>query len=125
MRLESIYISIYTVSIFFIPILPSASKEYNQKGFNVYCTSNHDSTGICIIDKSNDSLDCIIIPGQVIHCEDKRKNQFECLLVAQISQDQAEFYCEADNNSLNSNPLEKAPATMVDTSFPNYEEAFK
>ncbi len=109
----------------FVPTVPSESKEYNQKSFNVYCTSNKDSTGICINDKTNDSLDCIIIPGQVIHCEDKRKNRFECLLVTQITQNQAEFYCELDHNSSNSNPLEEAPNTSDDTTFQTYEDAFK
>lgn len=63
-------------------------------GFNVYCTSNMDGTGFCTNMETNGSLDCIIIPGQVIDCKSASGRSFQCVIYSQITPNQAEFFCD-------------------------------
>ena len=86
-------------------IVPHSFLNYSlsksNQNFEVYCTSNLDSTGVCT-DESNTSFSCIIIPGQIIECKDKKSIPYECVLIAQITQTQAEFSC-SELGSRNSN----------------------
>ena len=66
---------------------------YSESEFNVYCTSNLDSTGVCVDESSKNSLDCIIIPGQIIECKDQSSKEYECVLIAQVTATQAQFSC--------------------------------
>lgn len=63
-------------------------------GFNVYCTSNLDGTGVCTNMETSRNLDCMIIPGQVIDCKSKSGKSFQCVIYSQYTTNQAEFYCD-------------------------------
>jgi hypothetical protein len=70
----------------------SAQPVYD--GFNVYCTSNHDGTGVCTNMETSRNLNCIIIPGQVIDCKSVSGKSFQCVLYSQYTPNQAEFFCD-------------------------------
>ena len=71
-----------------------AVAERTIDGFNVYCTSNMDGTGVCTNLETNGSLDCIIIPGQVIDCRSTSGRSYQCVIYSQITPNQAEFFCD-------------------------------
>jgi hypothetical protein len=74
------------------PLHAGAQPVYD--GFNVYCTSNHDGTGVCTNMETSRNLDCIIIPGQVIDCKSYSGKSFQCVLYSQYTPNQAEFFCD-------------------------------
>jgi len=73
---------------------PHVSSQPVYDGFNVYCTSNHDGTGVCTNMETSRNLDCIIIPGQVIDCKSLSGKSFQCVLYSQYTPNQAEFFCD-------------------------------
>jgi len=73
---------------------PHGSSQPVYDGFNVYCTSNHDGTGVCTNMETSRNLDCIIIPGQVIDCKSLSGKSFQCVLYSQYTPNQAEFFCD-------------------------------
>ncbi len=77
----------------------SSQMEFSDSssGFNVYCTSNKDATGSCINLNSQKLLDCIIIPGQLIDCRGSMGKRFQCVLYSQVTETQAEFFCNPDS----------------------------
>jgi len=81
-----------TASSVLDPVAVNAQPVYD--GFNVYCTSNLDSTGVCVNMETNRSLKCIIIPGQVIDCRSRSGKSFQCVLYSQYTANQAEFFCD-------------------------------
>ena len=78
--------------------------EDNDDSFTVFCTGNHDSTGICIdanADDESNSLNCTMVPGNIIDCRNESKDQIECILIVATSA-QAEFSCsKSGSNSIN------------------------
>lgn len=81
----------FTLNLIAISFFSTVANSKNE--FNVYCTSNLDSTGICVDESSKKSLNCIIIPGQIIECKDQASNEYECILIAQVTATQAQFSC--------------------------------
>ena len=73
--------------------IPLSKQQSLVDGFNVYCTSNRDGTGACFNEETNKSLDCLIIPGQLIDCKTKRGRKYQCVLYNIITASQAEFSC--------------------------------
>lgn len=84
------------LSFIFFPITAAKSRDL---GFNVFCVSNKDGTGICSDLVSGHSLNCIIIPGQVINCKNSLGNSLQCVLISQYTQNQSEFFCNEQVNS--------------------------
>ena len=78
--------------------------ENNNDSFTVYCTGNHDSTGICMDTSQSDgnnSLKCIMVPGNIIDCKNDSEDQIECILITATSA-QSEFSCrKIRSNSIN------------------------
>ena len=65
-----------------------ASAEENNDSFTVFCTGNHDSTGTCIdtnADDDSNSLNCTMVPGNIIDCKNESKDQIECILIIATS----------------------------------------
>ncbi len=75
------------------------SASSRELGFNVFCTSNMDGTGVCSDLLSGRSLNCIIIPGQVIDCKNSLGNSLQCVLINQYTQNQSEFFCNEQVSS--------------------------
>lgn len=76
-----------------------AMSQTDDNSFTVYCTGNQDSTGICLeISDSEDhkKLDCIMVPGNIIECQNEVKEQIECILIAATSA-QSEFSCNKNS----------------------------
>lgn len=95
------------------PFHASAQPVYD--GFNVYCTSNHDGTGVCTNMETSRNLDCIIIPGQVIDCKSNSGKSFQCVLYSQYAPNQAEFFCDPSVDQM----LGEESAEGVDNVLPN------
>ena len=75
--------------------------EENNNSFTVFCTGNHDSTGTCIdtnADDENNSLNCTMVPGNIIDCKNESKDQIECILIIATSA-QAEFSCRKNRST--------------------------
>lgn len=54
-----------------------------------------DATGVCVNLKNQKSLNCIIVPGQLIDCRSSSGKNFQCVLFSQVTATQAEFYCNS------------------------------
>ena len=77
------------------------SAEENNDSFTVFCTGNHDSTGTCIdtnADDDSNSLNCTMVPGNIIDCKNESKDQIECILIIATSA-QAEFSCRKNRST--------------------------
>ena len=61
--------------LLFSPII-LRSEEENSDRLTVFCTSNKDGTGACMT-TSQDPVDCILVPGSIVDCNDKHKNEQE------------------------------------------------
>ena len=75
----------------FIPALAEADKQ----SFTIFCTGNHDATGTCLEVSNSEEyneLDCIMVPGNIIDCNNEEKGNIECILITATSA-QAEFSC--------------------------------
>ena len=97
---------------------------YSESEFNVYCTSNLDSTGICVDESSKNLLNCIVIPGQIIECKDQSSNEYECVLIAQVTATQAQFSCSGLDNNHNIDDAE-INSDLLPNVLPNdFENAF-
>lgn len=95
---SELFASVFSFSTFFLYCLHACADINNDidlSGFNVFCTSNLDSTGICVNLRSQQPLDCVIIPGQLIDCRSSLGKKFQCVLYSQVTATQAEFYCNS------------------------------
>lgn len=108
----------------FVLLLTGKSYAEDSKNFNVYCTSNQDATGVCLAENTNQELNCIIIPGQIVQCTDKDKLIYECVLVVQVTPTQAEYSCQEDElasndiyEGISSPPLEEVIPNDFETAF--------
>ena len=70
----------------------SRSDESNDTQITVFCTSNKDGTGSCLT-SLQESVECILIPGSIVECTDKDKNELTCVSVHSTSAI-AEISCE-------------------------------
>lgn len=78
--------------------------------FNIFCTSNKDGTGSCSDLASGQSLNCIIIPGNVIDCKNSLGNSLQCVLINQYNSKQSEFSCNGPS-SFSSIPIINPPSS--------------
>jgi hypothetical protein len=88
-------------------------------GFNVYCTSNMDGTGVCTNMETSRKLQCIIIPGQVIDCKSRSGKSFQCVLFSQYTPNQAEFFCDPAVDQMLGQEVDSAGADAFYNTFPN------
>ena len=96
----------------------SASSE-----FSVYCSSNMDGTGICTKEGTTESIECIILQGSIIGCQDKT-SQFRCVQFGQIIANQAQFSCkQVENNSESPSLKEDNDSPLVNLSEPEVNPA--
>ena len=89
--------------IIFFAILIRTSQQAisrpDEVSFTVFCTGNQDSTGVCYDESNPDNhkkLDCIMVPGNIIECNNEAREKVECILIATTSA-QAEFSCSKNN----------------------------
>jgi hypothetical protein len=68
--------------------------ERVMDGFFAYCTSNLDATGDCVNQEDGRSMDCIIVPGQIIECQSPQAVTFECVWISSVTANQAQFWCD-------------------------------
>jgi hypothetical protein len=88
-------------------------------GFNVYCTSNLDGTGVCSSMESGRKLQCIIIPGQVIDCKSRSGKSFQCVLYSQYTSNQAEFFCDPSVDQMLGQEADAPGSDAFYNTFPN------
>lgn len=86
----NLFLLYYCLLFFFSPAIARAEENI---AIDVYCTSNLDSTGVCVDEKTQISFTCLIIPGQIIECKDKNSIDYECVMTTQITPTQAQFSC--------------------------------
>lgn len=97
---------------------PASRINAESTRFSVYCTGNFDSTGECL-QEGGAELECIIVPGSVIACQDKSASIYECVQYGAIQNNQSQFICEPDSdNSINSNLFKKTRAQTNGNGFP-------
>ena len=70
----------------------SRAEEGNDTQITVFCTNNKDGTGSCLT-SLQESVECILIPGSIVECTDKDKNELSCVSVHSTSAI-AEISCE-------------------------------
>lgn len=113
-----LFLKAFFLALNFFPFSIANSREI---GFNVFCTSNLDGTGVCSDPLSGRSLNCIVIPGQVIDCKNNLGYNLQCVLIGQYAQNQSEFFCNEQLSSApssNVNSLISDPVLGVDV-LPN------
>ena len=97
-------------------LFPLSANSNSQN--TVYCTSNLDSTGVCINETTDDAFECIIVPGQIIECKDEDSVKHECVLMTQITATQAQFSCSELIDSQN-NDASDFNSNFVPNDFEN------
>lgn len=108
--------------VFVVACLGSQAKTYAQPvydGFNVYCTSNLDGTGVCTNMETSRNLQCIIIPGQVIDCKSRSGKSFQCVLFSQYTPNQAEFFCDPSVDRMLGQEADASGEASFYNTFPN------
>lgn len=95
LTLTSNFLSLFSIATFCSIAYADVNNITSPSGFNVYCTSNMDATGVCVNLKNQKSLNCLIIPGQLIDCRSSSGKNFQCVLFSQVTATQAEFYCNS------------------------------
>lgn len=98
---------------------PSVFAQPVYDGFNVYCTSNLDGTGVCASMESGKKLQCIIIPGQVIDCKSRSGKSFQCVLYSQYAANQAEFFCDPSVDQMLGQEVDAPDHDAFYNTFPN------
>ena len=108
----------------FIPALAEADKE----PFTIFCTGNHDATGSCVEVSNSEEyneLDCIMVPGNIIDCNNEEKGNIECILITATSA-QAEFSCTQNRTgefesfeTISAGEIEKQPNTLDEQTIKN------
>ena len=86
---------VFLASSFVFPLFSPTSAEADQEPFTIFCTGNHDATGSCLEVSNSEEyneLDCIMVPGNIIDCNNEEKGNIECILITATSA-QAEFSC--------------------------------
>jgi hypothetical protein len=83
---------------------PLESREID--GFITNCTSNQDSTGICVNQETSKSYNCLIIPGQVIECNSLSDKSFQCVSISGTIGNQAQFWCDPSVDSMLSKEID-------------------
>ena len=95
----------YQFSIIFLIFLfffPSTSKSEDEKShLTVFCTNNKDGTGSCLT-SSQDPVECILIPGSVVECNDAANNELICVSVHATSAI-VEISCEKPKSDISAN----------------------
>jgi hypothetical protein len=99
--------------------LPKVDAQPVYDGFNVYCTSNHDGTGVCTNMETSRNLQCIIIPGQVIDCKSRSGKSFQCVLFSQYTPNQAEFFCDPSVDRMLGQETDAPSEDVFYNTFPN------
>ena len=86
---------IFLASTFVFQSFSPALAEADPEHFTIYCTGNHDATGTCLEVSDSEEynkLECIMVPGNIIDCNNEGKDNIECILITATSA-QAEFSC--------------------------------
>ena len=102
-----------------------------QSQITVFCTSNRDTTGVCIDPVTDDPLDCVATPGEVVPCKRSDGIVYQCQWLSS-TQLQIELSCtteaktepapistelfEGSSPSLDSPPLDQGSASEDDAS---------
>ena len=86
-----------------------------SSAFTVYCSSNMDGTGICKKEGTTESIECIILQGSIISCQDKT-SQFKCVQFGQIIANQAQFSCTQVEIKAEAPSLDEGTNSPVDNS---------
>jgi len=61
--------------------------------FNIYCTSNYDTTGACNRTDNGQPIACVIVPGGIISCKEKLQQPIQCVIFGTPVGASAYFYC--------------------------------
>ena len=61
--------------------------------YSIFCTSNHDGTGICSRVDNNEQINCEMIPGMLINCKEPNQNTIQCVSYGSVVESQSYFYC--------------------------------
>lgn len=70
----------------------------DKKQITVFCTSNRDTTGVCIDPVTDAPLDCIATPGEVVPCKRSDGSIYQCQWLSSTPL-QIELSCTADAHS--------------------------
>ena len=90
------------IFLIFLFLFPSPSKSEDEKSrLTVFCTNNKDGTGSCLT-SSQDPVECILIPGSVVECNDAANNELICVSVHATSAI-VEISCEKPKTEINAN----------------------
>ena len=85
--------------------------------FSVYCSSNMDGTGICTKEGTSERLDCIVLQGSIVGCENSG-NRYRCVQYGQIIANQTQFSCkETDFNAEKSLSTQTTKSSNIPTPF--------
>lgn len=74
--------------------MKKARADTKPKSFTIYCTSNKDDTGTCVREDNNETVLCILIPGQTTACTSERKERFNCVSIGNY-----QFSCKPGTKS--------------------------
>lgn len=66
-----------------------------QSQITVFCTSNRDTTGVCIDPVTDDPLDCVATPGEVVPCKRSDGIVYQCQWLSS-TQLQIELSCTSE-----------------------------
>ena len=94
--------------------------------FRVYCTSNHDGTGACIAQATNEAMTCLLVPGQIVECQGTQEQPSQCILIGQISAQQAELSCQTslEQTDIRNKGKELSSPFNEDVLYNDYKQVF-
>lgn len=90
----------------FVLLMNSPLESREIDGFITNCTSNQDSTGVCVNQETSKSYNCLIIPGQVIECNSLLNKSFQCVSISGAMGNQAQFWCDPSIDSMLSKEID-------------------
>ena len=97
--------------VFLLTLAPNTlrSEEESNTQVTVFCTNNKDGTGSCLT-STQDPVECVLVPGSVVECNDANENELICVSVHATSAI-VEISCEKPIAESNRTVRNKNPDT--------------
>ena len=93
---------------------PLYSQQNKTDSFKAYCTANHDGTGTCIAQDTNKAMTCLLVPGQVVECKGPKVKSSQCIMIGNISAQQAELSCITSKQQTDASSIENNLSSPFD-----------
>ena len=112
-------IIVMTSTIFLPTSLAQDLNNASQAEFSIYCNSNMDGTGKCNRVDNSETINCIMIPGQIIACRDKNNRRYHCVQYGAIVAWQTQFSCLSSKENRSDDQFSESRNGAAEPSTPS------